>query len=603
MRESQNLVSAWGGSRRSRLVAAIPALCILAVGVAGCEDQMVDAGAGEVATIGYVRPDLSPGEGAVFSKGGQESVVGISPSGALLEAGATLQLVASDRHGNSLDAKWSGSNAGVATVSATGLLTGVSPGKVTVTAQTKGKPASADFTVIEPAAAPSPPARPGIPTITTAAVSADTFAVSARWAAASGATRYEWRTGANQTAWSTTGSVSDTTASLRAPHLSGASGYWFCVTAVNSAGSSDPACNSYAPPASAPAPVATVTVSPSTASLTVGGTQQLTATLRDASGNTLTGRTVTWSTSSSTVATVSASGLVTARAAGSATVTATSEGRGGSASISVTTSSTTPPPPSQGVLLRSDWNTALGNTNQAIGDGGRWPEFMCWPVYTEVLSVVPGSQAGWTATPNVLQVRNRGGGYCGQVENRTAVPQGRDFYVRMYVRVEDENQPNFHPVTLNCCGAIEASPWAIFNPVAGVSYRPKMNFTAQGLGNRRWWPSQPLPQRAWYRFEWHVEFVDAAQRTYRMWPRIYDMAGRLLYDADSYVDIDAASAGRTETLGDFYRRGGLGVFNSLDLARRFGLGYEGTGNATDQGRRWFYAAVEIRSDTWPGPVR
>jgi uncharacterized protein YjdB len=83
-------------------------------------------------------------------------------------------------------------------------------------------------------------------------------------------------------------------------------------------------------------PVATVSVTPSTVALYVGRTTQLTATMRDASGNTLTGRTVTWSSSAPSVASVSTSGMVTAVAAGSATITATSEGKSGTASISVT---------------------------------------------------------------------------------------------------------------------------------------------------------------------------------------------------------------------------------------------------------------------------
>jgi hypothetical protein len=49
---------------------------------------------------------------------------------------------------------------------------------------------------------------------------------------------------------------------------------------------------------------ASVTVSPSSASLTVGGTEQLTATARDADGGVLTGRTVSWSSSSPAVASV-----------------------------------------------------------------------------------------------------------------------------------------------------------------------------------------------------------------------------------------------------------------------------------------------------------
>jgi len=86
------------------------------------------------------------------------------------------------------------------------------------------------------------------------------------------------------------------------------------------------------------APVATVTVSPSSGTVGVGQVLQLAATLRDASGNVLTGRTVTWSSNLLSVASVSGSGLVTGLLAGSTTITATSEGQSGSASITVAVS-------------------------------------------------------------------------------------------------------------------------------------------------------------------------------------------------------------------------------------------------------------------------
>jgi len=62
-----------------------------------------------------------------------------------------------------------------------------------------------------------------------------------------------------------------------------------------------------------------VSVSPATASVLVGATVQLAATTKDASGNTLTGRSITWSSGNTGIATVSASGLVTGISAGSAT--------------------------------------------------------------------------------------------------------------------------------------------------------------------------------------------------------------------------------------------------------------------------------------------
>src|SRR5436309_1990907 len=51
-------------------------------------------------------------------------------------------------------------------------------------------------------------------------------------------------------------------------------------------------------------PVVSVTVSPAAPSVTVGGTVQLAATPLDASGTPLSGRVVTWATSSAAVATV-----------------------------------------------------------------------------------------------------------------------------------------------------------------------------------------------------------------------------------------------------------------------------------------------------------
>ena len=82
-------------------------------------------------------------------------------------------------------------------------------------------------------------------------------------------------------------------------------------------------------------PVATVTVSPSTASLIVGATQQLAASPQDAAGAALSGRTVTWSTSDAAKATVSSSGLVSAQAIGSASIIANCEGIAGTSAVTI----------------------------------------------------------------------------------------------------------------------------------------------------------------------------------------------------------------------------------------------------------------------------
>src|SRR5437763_1511981 len=86
-----------------------------------------------------------------------------------------------------------------------------------------------------------------------------------------------------------------------------------------------------------PLPVASVTLAPSSVTVTVGGTASLVATLKDANGNALAGRVITWVSSNPGAATVSSTGLVTAATVGATTITATSEGQSGTATVSVTT--------------------------------------------------------------------------------------------------------------------------------------------------------------------------------------------------------------------------------------------------------------------------
>jgi hypothetical protein len=87
-------------------------------------------------------------------------------------------------------------------------------------------------------------------------------------------------------------------------------------------------------------PVETVEVTPNPASVAVGDTIQLTATVRAANGTVLTGRTVTWSSSDATRATVSQTGKVAGiapTALGTAVIiTATAEGKSGTAEVHVT---------------------------------------------------------------------------------------------------------------------------------------------------------------------------------------------------------------------------------------------------------------------------
>ena len=94
-----------------------------------------------------------------------------------------------------------------------------------------------------------------------------------------------------------------------------------------------------APPTPRPPRQTTVAVTPETTQLTaLGATVQLSAEVRDQNGQVTAGAAVTWSSSTTSIATVSGSGLVTAAGNGTVTIAASAGGASGTAEITVTTS-------------------------------------------------------------------------------------------------------------------------------------------------------------------------------------------------------------------------------------------------------------------------
>lgn len=117
-----------------------------------------------------------------------------------------------------------------------------------------------------------------------------------------------------------------------------------------------------------PEAVASVELSPETADIQVGQTLQLTATTKDASGNVLSGRTITWASDDPLVATVSTTGLVAGVQVGFANIIASSEGKAGTSQVSV--------PPVWGQLSAGGSHTCGikwggSERSQAASPGGR----------------------------------------------------------------------------------------------------------------------------------------------------------------------------------------------------------------------------------------
>jgi uncharacterized protein YjdB len=213
---------------------------------------------------------------------------------------------------------WTSSGDAIAVVSSTGRVTGLKPGVVTITATSEGVTGTAVIAVGVSSVVVTPN-----PTSVIVGQTRQLTAVARDAASAAiPGVSFQW------------GSAATGTATVDASGL--VTGR--AVGSVNISASVGSVSGSSAVTVTPP-PVETVVVTSQGApNVTVRQPLQLTATLKDAAGNVLTGRTVTWSSSAITRATVNAQGLVSTTllsVKGPVTITATSEGKTGSLVVTV----------------------------------------------------------------------------------------------------------------------------------------------------------------------------------------------------------------------------------------------------------------------------
>jgi uncharacterized protein YjdB len=559
--------------------------------------------------------------------GSTTTQVRVSPATGTAQSGQQLQFTAEIVDGSGtvlLDRSvfWWSADTRIATVDEAGLVTGVDAGTALINATSDGVTGSAELTV--EAAPPTAAAAPGRVTDLTG-VGSTASEIAVRFTEVSDGTgqpaNYQVRFGpAPSTNWGTMTPVAiGTCAGVVAGTLVGQS--LTCTVAGLLAGASydiqlvayrgsmgdgtavfGEISNSARYATQASAGTASVTISPRDATLrSIGETHQFTVTVRDGSGNVVTDPGVTWVSSNTGVATVNGTGLVTARGAGIALITAAAACCGtDSATVRVELPSSTP----GNLVFRSAWDTGVGNSDHFISDGGAWPDYnYCWQTRNNVLNVVAGSTVAWSRTANVLRIQQRGNADCGNIQlNPSPIPASTTHWGRFYFRNDEMSNMHMHPVTYNASGAIQMVPWMRIGTSQGViigvgtggSYPLNMFFAGTPKSGET---RDHLPHRTWYRYEWMVEYVTLSST--RIWPRIYNMAGQLLYDANSFYQNDHPRSGSL-SLAQHYANGYALPIGDVQLARRFGLGNEGPGMSTASMEYWYIADVGLSLQGWIG---
>lgn len=233
---------------------------------------------------------------------------------------ANLRAALLDRSEREIDdrsASWSSTNANVARVDSDGRVTAVRKGSAKIRATADGRTGEA---VVNVAARPVDRVEISPSSVTLEIGQNRQFTATAR---ASDGSRLEGRA----VAWS---SSNTKVVTIGNDGIARAVGEGSANVEARIEGKKASAAVTVRPPA-----VDRIEISPQSLTLRIGERRQLKATLKAADGSTLTGRTVTWSSSRPLVASVNSNGRVTGLTLGEAVITATSEGKTATAEVRV----------------------------------------------------------------------------------------------------------------------------------------------------------------------------------------------------------------------------------------------------------------------------
>lgn len=323
--------------------------------------------------------------------------VSVAPTTVSTSVGSTQQLTAtvSPANATNKNVTWSSSNNSIATVNAAGLVTGVAVGTATITVTTQDGARTATATVMvtqtlnaQIIASTAGASEPGNATVNSYDGNATT-----RWAndgtlpnawieytldntytltsinltmfngstrtypieiSVNGTVAWSGSTALTSGVWARSITATGNKVRIRMTAANSSGTNWFSISEITITGTV----------ASSTVPVASVAVSPVSATLNVGATRTLTATV---SPSNATNKNVSWSSSNPAVATVSASGIVTGVAAGSASITVTTQDGAKTALSAITVTSVSAPTPLVRLAFNENTGSGVSNTGSVGG--------------------------------------------------------------------------------------------------------------------------------------------------------------------------------------------------------------------------------------------
>ena len=463
--------------------------------------------------------------------------------------------------------------ASVATVNDSGLVTGVAAGTATITATSEGQGGTAAVTVTATVTDPGT-----VTNLAVASVAANSVTLSFTEVTngAGQPASYDIRYAAGALSWAAATSVSQGTCAVPVAGtaigatrtctvlgLASATSYQFRLVAFRGTLNVDAVFGAFSNIASgttgtSTAPVASVTVNPASASVGVAQTRQLAALLKDASGNTLTGRVVTWSSSAPLVATVDGNGLVTGALAGTATITATSEGQSGSATITVVVSLPSGEPVFNAVA--GDVQIYQDNMDQYTTphDMDSWPGYSIHPFYPDQYAnnyaVITSAHGGSGKALRLVYINGGGERFIWKTnpENISTwyAPANAAFVLQYWFRISKNGGPGGGPGYGSTAVGMK---WVEFWNV-GAAARTQFSVTAGNATTGPLWHVNPASRgpvgyqpvgpywnqvnnNQWHRVTYLYQPAASAGAT--------DGIARMWIDGTKIVDVSAAAAGIT----------------------------------------------------------